>query len=160
MEATVWTPLFVLAGTGLLACSVAALTVASRSRQALGTRLSVKNTDRGRRFLVVIALAAASFWLSRHLGFHDPIVIGVLVLACVSLLLRPSHALEVCGAEGVQRGWTVRAFSELEEWRLVGDHLRFRVGERWLAIELPRELFDPTLAALRARAPERESPFK
>ena len=48
---------------------------------------------------------------------------------------------------------------ELEEWRLTGDHLRFRIGPTWLAVGLPAREHAGVRELLLERRPEAESRF-
>jgi hypothetical protein len=81
---------------------------------------------------------------------------SALLLAFVS----PSTSTAVLGEFGVQRGWHARRFESLEEWRLTGDHLRFRLFGEWTAVPCPPERQVALRAKLLALVPERESPFQ
>jgi hypothetical protein len=59
----------------------------------------------------------------------------------------------------VQRGWHARRLEELEEWRLTGEHLRFRLFGEWTAVPLAPEHHAAMRARLVACCAERESPF-
>ncbi len=63
------------------------------------------------------------------------------------------------GDEGVFRGWYGRRYEELEEWRLTGAHLRFRLHGEWTAVELPRERRAFVREILERVAPESQSRF-
>ncbi len=86
----------------------------------------------------------------------------LLCLGCALLLVftTPTSRTAVLGEGGVQRGWHARRFESLEEWRLTGDHLRFRLFGEWTSVPCPPD----HQAALRAKlvqlVPERESPFQ
>lgn len=86
----------------------------------------------------------------------------VLCLGCALLLVfsTPTSRTAILGEGGVQRGWHARRFEALEEWRLTGDHLRFRLFGEWTSVPCPPD----HQAALRAKlvqlVPERESPFQ
>ena len=66
---------------------------------------------------------------------------------------------QACGAAGVQSRCFSYAYEELAEWRLTGDHLRFRVGEVWRAVALPGELHSEARRQLESLAEGRESRF-
>lgn len=83
----------------------------------------------------------------------------VLVLGLALLAASPGFQDSKFGARGVQRGWHARRFAELEEWRLTGDHLRWKLFGTWLATDLPRARHAAAREKLLAAAPERESRF-
>ena len=53
-----------------------------------------------------------------------------------------------------------RSFAELEEWRLTGDHLRFRLFGIWTSAPLPRPDQAAIRTALEREAAERESALR
>jgi hypothetical protein len=87
-----------------------------------------------------------------------PLVL-VLGLSAAIVLWTPGFHDAVCGEEGVQRGWHARRFEELEEWRLIGDHLRFRLFGEWTSVPLPANDQPRIREKLLAIAPTRESRF-
>ncbi|HEV8111154.1 MAG TPA: hypothetical protein VGR31_00110 [Planctomycetota bacterium] len=60
-----------------------------------------------------------------------------LLLAALLAWLSPGSADAVLGETGVRRGWFARRFEDLEEWRLTGDHLRFRRDGEWTSVPCP-----------------------
>jgi hypothetical protein len=91
------------------------------------------------------------------------------VVAFAGLLLVPSLGLvwfgtgfqdTVLGQTGVQRGWLSRRFEELEEWRLSGEHLRFRLQGEWTSVPCPPERQPELRAELLRLNPARESAFR
>lgn len=81
--------------------------------------------------------------------------VSVLALSGVLSFFYPGNRDSVLGESGVQAGWYARRFSEIEEWRLAGQHLRWRLRGEWVACAAPLELH----ASLRALLDgERESP--
>jgi hypothetical protein len=78
--------------------------------------------------------------------------------ALVASLPRPEDS--VLGEVGVRSGWFARRFGELEEWRLTGDHLRWRVGETWLSSSVPADRQLALREQLERACPERESRFR
>jgi hypothetical protein len=83
----------------------------------------------------------------------------VLALALALQLLRPSFGDRVCAEGGVRSGWFWQRYEQLEEWRLSGEHLRFKVRGEWLAVDLPRAEHARVRARLLERAADRESRF-
>ena len=83
----------------------------------------------------------------------------LLGLSCLAGLLARTQRGQACGAAGVQSRCFSYAYEELAEWRLTGDHLRFRVGEVWRAVALPGELHSEVRRQLERLAEGRESRF-
>lgn len=65
-----------------------------------------------------------------------------------------------CGEEGVYRGWYGRRYEDLEEWRLTGDHLRFKLHGTWTSVEVPAAKRAHIRTILQDSAPDRESRFQ
>jgi hypothetical protein len=112
-----------------------------------------------RAFTVAVAGATAAVIL------HWRDLPGVLALAALMgawalYMFSPSAHDAVLGERGVQRGWRARSFAELEEWRLTGEHLRWRLGEEWFASPAPRGWHAELRAQLESACAERESRFK
>ena len=84
----------------------------------------------------------------------------LVALACVAALLSRRQRGQACGEAGVQRGCFSCAYEDVEEWRLTGDHLRFRVGEVWRAVALPDRFHPQVRSLLEARVGDLESRFK
>jgi hypothetical protein len=63
------------------------------------------------------------------------------------------------GSSGVRVGFQARRYEELEEWRLIGDHLRWKLFGTWIASDLPKEQHATLRETLERLAPERESRF-
>ena len=83
-------------------------------------------------------------------GLPPAPAVSVLALSGVLSFLYPGSRVSVLGERGVQAGWYARGFSEIEEWRLIGQHLRWRLRGEWVACAAPpelharlRELLDP-----------------
>ncbi|MFT4542471.1 MAG: hypothetical protein ACI841_000071 [Planctomycetota bacterium] len=64
------------------------------------------------------------------------------------------------GERGVFRGWYGRTYEELEEWRLTGEHLRYRLFGEWTSVEVPRPKVAQLRQILQRVAPETESSFQ
>jgi hypothetical protein len=92
-------------------------------------------------------------------GVSTLFALWVLAGAAALLLLSPSASDTVVGSRGVRAGFLAYPMERLDEWRLTGEHLRWRIGERWYACALPMEHHEETRAYLQALAPERESRF-
>jgi hypothetical protein len=87
------------------------------------------------------------------------LLIAMLVASLGVLWLQPHLLDQVCGQLGVQNGWRSRSFADLEEWRLTGDHLRFRLDGIWVAVPSPSESHEELRGQLLDRCPGRESRF-
>jgi hypothetical protein len=74
--------------------------------------------------------------------------VSVLALSGLLSFLYPARRDSVLGESGVQAGWYARGFSEIEEWRLVGQHLRWRLRGEWVASVAPLELHERLRALL------------
>jgi len=132
-----------------------------RARRTLGAVIHRQPAGRGERLRgATVLVAAASVALATLHGEAVGLALVALALALGIVWFVPREAEGACGSEGVWRGWVAVPLAALEEWRLVGDHLRFRVAEAWHALELPREKQAGLRAALEERAGERESPFR
>ncbi|MBK7645295.1 MAG: hypothetical protein IPJ19_20015 [Planctomycetes bacterium] len=91
------------------------------------------------------------------------------VLEFAGLLLAPALGLvwfgqgfgdALLGEWGVQRGWFSRRYEELEEWRLAGDHLRFRLHGEWTSVPCPPERQAALLQTLGRVNPGAQSAFR
>lgn len=83
-------------------------------------------------------------------------LVGVLALLA---WITPSSFSQRVGQHGVRRGFDVRRFEELEEWRLSGEHLRWKLDGEWTACRLPTEQHAALREKLVALVPSRESRF-
>lgn len=151
----------------LIACAWPALGLAAaiaarlRARRRLGEALHVEPiASRGRALLLVLlllagaglfAFAPASLWAPGS---------TLLALALANAWVAPSLSTRVLGEAGVQSGWCALRLERLEEWRLTGEHLRYRLGEEWLAVACPLTLQARVRAGLERAAPGRESRFR
>jgi len=102
--------------------------------------------------LFVVTVAADEF----------PSALGGLTLAMAALLtvLAPGTDDQACGENGVSRGWFGLRYDELEEWRLSGQHLRFRMFGEWTAVEVPSEKRGRVRAILARVARDAESRYR
>jgi len=139
--------------------------LALASRRAAGKlgAIVVKEDPRSvpqilRWFAVAAALAAlAATWSEQ--GDDSWLWGATLALAVGLLLLSPGPHRQRLGERGVQRGWDARRFDELEEWRVSGDHLRFKVDGEWTAARAPAALHAELREKLRRLRPDHESRF-
>lgn len=91
-----------------------------------------------------------------------PLVPTLLVLGAAAALvaLTPSPADSVYGERGVRSGWYARRFEDLEEWRLTGEHLRWRLFGEWVSSRVPPAEHAALRERLERACPQRESRFK
>ncbi len=153
--------LLAAADASLFAGILLALRVRARERAVVGE--VVARSGAGMRRRLPWLLVAAAGVACALLGRGEPSLAWTLpppLLALGFLLVQPLAEDRVAGRGGVRRGWYVRALQDLEEWRVTGDHLRFRLRGPWEAVPLPAALHPEFEAKLRALAPERESRFK
>lgn len=155
-------PIFLLACAALGAGLVAAVTVRRQARLYVGALLHRESPAvvAQARIAALIGVGAALSW-SLASG-EVPLALSLPTLALTSLLvwLQPAAGTGRIGRFGVQKGWRVHGYNELEEWRLAGEHLRFRVDERWYALDLPAAKHSLVEQELVLCAPERRSPYR
>ena len=138
-----------------------ALTIRSRQRGALVVGRVIESSRTGVLWrnlstaLLVIIAGCALVWSEANLvPFLPMMAVGLLIN-----VLRPREFDRVTGTEGVRAGWNARRYEELEEWRITGDHLRFKLFDQWTAVPLSVDAQAPIHARLLECAPERESSF-
>ena len=112
---------------------------------------------RGGYTLLVIAASIAFFASGATLML--PAVV-TLVAGLAITWLRPGSDDHVFGTEGVRRGWFARRFDELDEWRLTGEHLRWKLRGEWQAVSVPAERREGLRGVLESVAADRESRFR
>lgn len=136
-------------------------TLAARRRRARVLGRDVWRGSRTRAWRVAFTLADLA--LMAVAFTQDSVLVAptlvLLVAALASVWLSPGSEEGVCGEGGVAVGWDAARFGELAEWRLIGDHLRFRTTGEWRAVELPRSEHAAMRARLTACCAERESVF-
>jgi hypothetical protein len=140
------------------------LAIASRGREArvLGPLLTAVRPRRALRALPLGLLAVAGILRLLAPEGLAPLWLDLALLAGAGLLvwLRPGFHDRFCGERGVRAGWAVLAFEQIEEWRLTGDHIRFRIQGEWSAADLPAERHVAMRERLEQLAPGRESRFR
>ena len=87
-------------------------------------------------------------------------VMLLLALSLGAITLSFSAGDQICGTHGVRSGVWALSYSDLEEWRLTGEHLRFRYGGVWRAVMIPAELQGPLRSRLEEIPESPESRFK
>ncbi len=140
---------------------VAAALVRLRARRSVGPALQTEAGSRSRRIGLALGHLAV---LAGSMFVVDPALRGPLILllglSLAHVTLTPSSGTRVLGRTGVRSGWTAGPFAKLDEWRLTGEHLRFRLGEEWSAVPCPPGLHGEVRARLEREAPGRESRFR
>ena len=155
MEWTLW---WAAGGAGL-ACLTHAM-ARIRARKRVGEILCSSVGARGWRLVYRCAVAGVLVW-TLLLGVLPwlPVALLFLLSALVVTLSFPSGD-QACGALGVRSGSWAFSYSELEEWRLTGEHLRFRHGGVWRAVRVPGPLQVALRSRLEAAVGDTESRFK
>lgn len=146
-----------------LAVAALAFSASLRARrgEVLGEVLFEALAPRAARYLALVALGVALVVVlaAGELG-RALLALALLGTLARALALLPLPEDQRCGTGGIQYGCDLIRLSELEGWRLTGDHLRVRLRDLWVAVALPRELHPRMRAALEAACPERESVFR
>lgn len=141
---------------GLVGLGVARATAARRVGRALARE---RHFGWPRRAFVVLHAAALVAVIAQWSAFEALPTFVALTLSAALMFASPqAHDADI-GERGVRRGWVARAYTELEEWRLTGDHLRWKAGGEWHACPAPRASHPQLRARLVAACPERESRF-
>ena len=145
----------------LVPALIATLTAVKRAQTTVGPVLAQQRPGRWTRRVLLGAPQAAVLayaTMADHLP-QEP-VIEALLLGMLLVWVTPGVQDAVLGETGVQRGWFARRFEALEEWRLTGDHLRFRLDGEWTSVPCPPGEQARIRGILLERNPERESRFK
>ena len=153
---------YAVLATGLVVGLLLVLRSRSREADRLGTVLTRERGARGPRIAVaVVLLAAAALRLLADGGLAPLwLDLSMVGLGLALTWIHPAPSDRTCGERGVRAGWTVLAFAEFAEWRLTGDHLRFRAADgEWQAVGLPAERHAALRARLESDAAGRESRF-
>ncbi len=108
--------------------------------------------------LVLLVLAAATSVLLPSDLPRLPLAIAF-GLSIYSFAISPGFLDSWLGSRGVCVGFHARRFEELDEWRLIGDHLRWRLFGVWIASDVPKERHAALREKLERLAPDRESRF-
>lgn len=140
---------------------IVAQSMSAIARLAVGPVVAAdrRATRRWRIALTILIAAVGAVAVSAGGVWPVPVVLA-LGSALLLVHVTPSSSHAVLGEGGVQRGWHARRFESLEEWRLTGDHLRFRLYGEWTSVPCPPHHQAALRAKLTALAPDRESPFQ
>jgi hypothetical protein len=153
--------LWIFAGV-LVAVDVFLFAWSRRSSARVGTVRHAARRNR-QRWLAAFGLALLAGLVLAAPGETDGFERGpaLLVLSAAAALvaLCPASGESVYGELGVRRGWHARRFDELEEWRLMGEHLRWKLRGEWISSQVPPAEHEALRAKLVGLCPERESRF-
>ena len=131
----------------------------ARRRAVIGEERFVQRGPRSVSLVLLAALLAVFLVALSTPTEHRTLTLTLLVAATGVLWLQPRPDDGAFGALGVRHGWSARRFEDLEEWRLTGDHLRFRLRGEWVAVDLPRGEHASVRALLSGKCGDRESRF-
>lgn len=151
----------VLAALWLVGGLIAVVQLRASRGRSLGTQLAHEPGARRMRWIALAVLVGAAIWvgLAGLPAATAGILIGLLVLGAVVNWVRPASGERECGSTGVRHSWHVLGFSDVSEWRLTGEHLRFRLFGEWTAAPLPEGQHEAVRTSLTAVAGDRESRF-
>ena len=152
-----WLPLFLL-----VPALVAVLSAEGRARSVTGPAIAVERPGFVlRRVLVAGTQAALLAVLLVRADLPQDAVVESLMLGVLLAWITPGSQDAVLGELGVRRGWSARRYEDLEEWRLTGEHLRFRLAGEWTSVPCPppqqprvRGLLVASNAAAESRFPD------
>jgi hypothetical protein len=134
--------------------------IRARNARTLGRVLAEERPGRRLRLCAASTLLLAVF-AAVLLARPDTRVVefaGLLLLPALGLVWFGTGFQDaVLGDTGVQRGWQSRRFEELEEWRLAGEQLRFRLQGEWTCVPCPSERHPDLRLELQRLNPGRES---
>ena len=155
------TSILVLTGLFVSLSMVTALVWDCRNAMRLGRIIERAQPGRGRRhyaLTVLILVGAAIHFLDTGVPLSP--ALQVLVPAAMLIGLSPGLRDSTLAELGVRSGWYVRQYAELEEWRLTGDHLRWKLHGEWQACAVPADQRDELRTKLESLAGDRESRFR
>ncbi len=145
----------------LAAGCVATLILVAKARRTIGEPIAVERpSKRVRRMLLLGAQAIVLTVVAIQGDLPLELVVPCMLLAAAIVILAPGFKDALCGETGVQRGWYARRFENLEEWRMTGEHLRFRLFGEWTSVPLPAPAQPKIREKLLQLCPTRESRFK
>jgi hypothetical protein len=126
-------PLFLL-----LPSLIATLAVDKRGRAAAGHPLAMERPGLWvRRALLAGPQAAVLVVVLLRGDLTQDTAAECLLFGMLLAWVVPGSRDAVLGETGVRHGWSARRFEDLEEWRLTGDHLRFRLDGEWTSVPCP-----------------------
>jgi len=145
------------------ALALIGLLVTIRSRQfersCVGEVIESRIVGSPWRQIMSVVLIGGAVFAATSGGREFEMLVPMILTALLVNHLRPREMDRVVGRNGVRVGWNSRCFSELEEWRLTGDHLRFKLLGQWAAVPLQLDRQAPVRERLREVAADRESAF-
>lgn len=144
---------------GLLAVAI----LRARNQRTLGRVIACEEPLRGlRRGAATLALLAVFGGVIAAGPDRRVLFFAVLLLLPALGLVWLGHGFgdALLGEHGVRRGWRSRRFEELEQWRLSGQHLRFRLDGEWTAVPCPPQAQAHVRAELERLNAGAESPFR
>lgn len=145
-------------------CALALLVVLAAQRRRQLKHGVVLYSDRPsqslRRWALTVPLLAIAVLVVVTQALPVVPALGALAVALLVWWRLPSPKDATLGQNGVGRGFEGRAWSELEEWRLTGEHLRFRLHGEWTSAPCPVDDQPRVRAWLVQACPERESRFQ
>ena len=148
--------------TSLLLSSATLIAVLRETHGALTLGRVIKRVRPGRprRWLAVLGMALIAGGITIGPTEVSPgFAFSVLSTAALMLLFTSGLRDSALAENGVRAGWYVRRFKDLEEWRLTGDHLRWKLRDEWQACEVPPAERESLRAKLEQLIPDRESRF-
>ncbi len=135
------------------------LLLRSKRQAVIGEERFVQRGPRSVSLVLLAAVLAVFFVSLSSPAEGRTLTLTLLVAGAAVLWLQPRPDDGAFGALGVRYGWSARRFEDLEEWRLTGDHLRFRLRGEWVAVDLPRGEHVAVRALLAGKCGDRESRF-
>jgi hypothetical protein len=105
--------------------------------------------------LAALALALAVIAFSQ-IG-REPQTLAMLALSIALIGASPGFQDSAWGERGVQRGWYARRLEDLEAWRLIGEHLRWKLFGDWVATDVPETEHAALRLELEKLAPGKEA---
>jgi len=150
-----------LTGMGVSAALVVSLLWDLRGAQRVGRIVHSVRSGRGWRRLALAGIAVVALVaLTADTDVPRSLSLLVLVPSALLVVVMPGFRDEVLGEDGVRSGWRTCRFEDLEEWRLTGDHLRWKQAGEWRACEVPAAAREQVRARLERAAADRESRFR
>lgn len=150
-------PLVVMLFAGIAATQI----LSAIARLQVGPVIAAdRGAERRTRIVMTALIVVVLLWILADTAVWRTPVTLCLGAALLLVWTTPGVHTAVLGEGGVQRGAHARRFESLEEWRLTGDHLRFRLHGTWTSVPCPPERQAELRAKLVALVPERESPFQ
>jgi hypothetical protein len=152
-----WLPLYLI-----VPALVAVMAAEGRARAVTGPAIAAERPGLVlRRVLVAGTQAALLAVLLLRGDLPQDLVAECLMLGILLAWITPGSQDAVLGELGVRRGWSARRYEDLEEWRLTGEHLRFRLAGEWTSVPCPppqqprvRGMLVESNAAAESRFPE------